>query len=274
MSDAFFDPDRTGHYHLTLRISPERFTFALYDAEGNPPFYHADYPTDSRHSLPVNLKTLSQDNPFMGHTYRSTHILIAGLPCVAVPKELFDDGQAEALYYGCMPKKDYRTVLCHPLPQDAPVLLYAPDRMLCQLLSERFPDANIQAAAVPVMEYLLTRSRIGTSRKMYVHCHERQMDVYAYEAGRFLLNNSFRCTQGNDLLYYALYIWQQLGFDQKKDELYLIGKHIPDRDSTLKELQRFVAQVAVIHPAAEFKRTEYAKADIDFEIQASFHIQA
>ena len=72
-----------------------------------------------------------------------------------------------------------------------------------------------------------------------------------------------------NVVYYLLYIWQQLGFDQQKDELYLIGR-VPDQEHTLRELHRFLAEVAFIHPAAEFKRAAYARGDADFEIQADF----
>ena len=128
---------------------------------------------------------------------------------------------------------------------------------------------TVGMSVLPVLEYLHRRSLTDDQRKLFVHFHDRRMDVSAYEPGKLLLHNTFRSTQGADVVYYLLYIWQQLGFDQQKDELYLIGR-VPDQEHTLRELHRFLAEVAFIHPAAEFKRAANARGDADFEIQADF----
>lgn len=269
MSETNFDYTRTEHYRLSLHVGTDAFTYALYDRGSSPAFHRESYPTDRQRSLTANLKTIGKDCPLTGHAFRSVCILLADAPCVAVPQEMFEEGRAESLYYGCMPRVNNQTVLHHVMPQSELVLLYAVDRTFCQLLLEHHPGAQVQASAIPVMEFLHRRSRTGENRKMYVHFHARRMDVYAFEPGKFLLTNSFRCTHGSDVLYFLLYIWQQLGFDQQKDGLFLIGP-VPEQEQTLQELRRFVAQVSPIHPSAEFHRAEYAKADLEFDLQASF----
>ncbi len=266
MTEVHFDK---AHYQLRLRISTERFTFAVYDPEGEPSFHTADYPTDCRHSLTANLKTICKDNPFVGQDYRSARILLAGTPCVVVPQELFDSMRAADFYYACMPKENRQTVLSRTLPGGL-VLLYAVDRTFGQLLLEYFPDACLESSVVPVMEHLLERGQGGAGRTLYAYFHERQMELYAFDAGKFLLHNAFRCTQGDDVLYYALYVWQQLGFDQLEDELCLIGR-VPGASATLEGLQRYVARVNTVHPVAEFRRAGYAMSEgVDFDLQASF----
>lgn len=253
---------------LSLRISTERFTFAHYDPEGDPSFRAVDYPTDNRHSLTANLKTICQDNPFVGSGYASVRILLAGVPCVVVPLELFDGERAAEFYYACMPREGRQTVLYHVLPLRL-VLLYAVDRTFCQLLQEHFPGAHVQSSVVPVMEHLLARSREDRCRTLYAYFHERRMELYAFDAGHFLLHNVFRCAHGDDVLYYALYVWQQLGFDQQTDALCLIGS-VPGGEATQRGLQRYVARVNTLHPVAEFRRAPYAVEGGDFDLQASF----
>lgn len=268
MSETNFDYTQTERYQLSLRIGTDAFTYALYDRASAPAFYQKIYPTDRKRSLTANLKTIGKDCPLTGHTFRSVRVLLADALCVPVPSEVFEVDGAESLYYGCMPRVNNQAVLHYDLPQSDLVLLYGADRTFCQILLEQYPDARIQASAVPVTEFLHRRSLTGENRKMYVHFHDRRMDVYAFESGKFLLFNSFRCTHGSDVLYFLLYIWQQLGFDQQKDTLYLIGS-APEKEQTLTELRRFVAQVSLIYPSSEFHRAEYAKADLEFDLQAS-----
>ena len=68
------------------------------------------------------------------------------------------------------------------------------------------------------------------------------MEVFALDKGKLLLINSFNCKQTSDYIYYLLYVWQQLGYSQEKDSLYLTGK-VEAKDSLLAELKRFLRQV-------------------------------
>lgn len=64
-----------------------------------------------------------------------------------------------------------------------------------------------------------------------------------------------------------IYIWQQLNYNQEKDELHLTGK-LEDKEELLKELRNYLRQVFVINPKAEFNRSEISKIEeIPFDMQ-------
>jgi hypothetical protein len=68
------------------------------------------------------------------------------------------------------------------------------------------------------------------------------MEVFALDKGKLLLINSFNSKQTPDHIYYLLYVWQQLGYSQEKDSLYLAGE-VESKDVLLAELKRFLRQV-------------------------------
>ena len=51
-----------------------------------------------------------------------------------------------------------------------------------------------------------------------------------------------------DRVYYLLYIWKQLGFEQERDELHLTGD-LNDKELLLPELRKFIRQVFIMNPA-------------------------
>nr|MBP6528094.1 DUF3822 family protein [Prevotella sp.] len=53
--------------------------------------------------------------------------------------------------------------------------------------------------------------------------------------------------------YFMLYVWKQLGLDNREDELYLSG-NIPDRDEITTELKQYVQKIYAVNPTAEFNR--------------------
>ena len=58
---------------------------------------------------------------------------------------------------------------------------------------------------------------------------------------------SIQCEQTADRIYYLLYIWKQLGFDQERDELHLTGI-LADKENLVTELRKFILQVFIMNP--------------------------
>ena len=114
--------------------------------------------------------------------------------------------------------------------------------------AEQYPDVKFYSQASPFIEFFSSKSRLGNNRKMYAHLRKDAVDVYGYERGRLLLANSFECRSTPDRGYYLLYIWNQLGFEQERDELHLTGD-LNDKELLLPELRKFIRQVFIMNPA-------------------------
>ena len=64
-----------------------------------------------------------------------------------------------------------------------------------------------------------------------------------------------------------LYVWQQLNYNQERDELHLTGI-LKDKEELLKELRNYLRQVFVLSHKAEFNRSEISKIEeIPFDMQ-------
>ena len=81
------------------------------------------------------------------------------------------------------------------------------------------------------------------------------MEILAFEKGKLLIINTFPCQHINDRIYYLLYIWQQQGLSQEKDQLHLAG-NIEDKEDLLNELHKFLRNIFVM-----------PKPNIPFDVQ-------
>ena len=52
-----------------------------------------------------------------------------------------------------------------------------------------------------------------------------------------------------DRIYYLLYLWKQLNFDQERDELHLTGAFY-DKEKLMQELRKYIQQVFIMNPAS------------------------
>lgn len=272
MTNTKPDFELTNPYVLTIRICMDNFVFAVYNQTNTPAFYCQQYPTNYQHSLAVNIKNILKNNIYVPAYFPTVNIIMSDVQCMIVPNELFEEQKAEKIYWSCHNKKENSIILSHSLQKSNVTLLYAVDKTCHQLLLEYYPQANILPSEYPLIKYLTERSLIGEKNKMYVLMQKNAIEIYAFAPDKFLLKNKFsNLKSSEDFIYFLLYTWKALEFNQEKDELYLIGNSFK-YENIVNTLQDFIKQVSIIHPASEFNRADFTKENISFDLQTSFII--
>lgn len=262
------DFTQSEQYTLSIRLSADGFSFSIYNPLADNDFCFVPHPVNAAYSMTANLKEMLAETDALKHPYKRIDILYDSPRFTTVPLELFEDEQMDAVFYHNFPPQgNNEIVLCNVLGKSNVVILFAMDKHAHQLVAEHFPTARFFSTISPLTEFFARKSRLGNSRKLYAHLRERLMEVFCYDRGKLLLINSFSCKHTADRVYYLLYIWQQLGYDQERDELHLTGT-LADKEELLKVLRGYLRQVFVVNPKAEFNRSEISKIEeIPFDMQ-------
>ena len=232
---------------LSIRLGTDGFSFSILNPlrEGEPVIY--EQAIAETLSLTANLKELLKKREELNHPFRQVKVITANKRYTFVPLALFDDEQAESIFYYNHPRQENETVQYNILPKSDIVVIFAMDKSVCQCLQEQYADVQFFSHITPLVEYFSGRSRLGNSRKVYANIRQKALDVLVCERGRLLLANTFAATSTADRIYYLLYVWQQLNFDQERDELHLCGE-LPDKADLLNRLRQFVRQVFIMNP--------------------------
>ena len=237
------DFKKSEQYILSIRLSADGFSFFIHHPQ-NENVSHTSYSVNSSYSMTANVKKMLATTEVLGYSYQTVNILVDTPRFTLVPFDLFEDEQTEEFFHLNFPKKENETILCNILGKNNVALLFGIDKHTHQLLAEQFPKARIFACISPLMEYFHTRSRENDTKNLYVHFHADKMDIFAFDKGKLLLINSFQCKHTPDKVYYMLYIWQQLGFSQEKDQLWLAG-NIEAEEELMTELNKFIRNVKI-----------------------------
>ena len=249
------DLKKSEQYTLSIRLSADGFSFSIHQPQQEGITY-SSYEVDSSYSMTANVKKMLATTEELGYSYQAVNILIDTSRFTFIPFDLYEDEQTEAFFHLNFPQKENETILCNILGKNNIALLFGVDKHTHQLLAEQFPNARIFACASPLLEYFHSRSREEDSKNLYVHFHANKMEVFAYDRGKLLLSNTFRCKHTPDKVYYMLYIWQQLGFSQEKDQLWLAG-NIEEEEELVPEINKFIRSV----------KTLPKKENLSFDIQ-------
>ena len=237
------DLTKSEQYTLSIRLSADGFSFSIHHPQDEGDFFCASYPVNVSYSMTANIRKMIQATEELKHPFGLTNILVDTPRFTPIPFDLYEDEQAEDFFYHNFQHADNEIVLCNVLGKSNVTLLFGMDKHAHQLLGEQFPHARIFACVSPLTEFFAKESRESNNRQLYAHFRQNRMEIFAFDKGKLLLMNSFNCKQTSDQVYYLLYVWQQLGFNQEKDQLWLIGKP-ENQEGLTAELNKFLRQVS------------------------------
>ena len=105
------------------------------------------------------------------------------------PLDLFEEGQAELLFYHNHQKRENETVLYNILRKNNVAVIFGIDKSAQTFLNEQYPEARFYSQSTPFIDYFSVKSRLGNSKKMYASIRKDGIDIYCFERGHLLLAN-------------------------------------------------------------------------------------
>lgn len=252
---------------MTIRVGHNALSFAMPDEKGDVHF--SPYEVKSSVSVAANLREAFKTNTLLQSAGERVRVLVDS-PVLVVPVELFDKKDIEPSYHYTYPGLSQEIVTYNVLPDLNAVAVFSIGKDLRLVIDDHFREVRLISAMSPVWRYLHERSFATTRQKLYGYFHEQRVEVFAYQQNRFRFCNSFDARHAHDALYFLLYVWKQLQLRQQDDELYLVGD-LPDQDSLLTELKKYVKRTYLINPSVDFYRAQVTKIEgMPFDLQTLF----
>ena len=237
---------------LTIRIGRHTLSFSAVDANNANGIVFEPYTVRSGISMAANLREAFKEIDLAANGWSRAMVLIDS-PVLMMPVDEFRDNLKETLYRHAIMGHDGETVMSVVLPSLNAVAVYSINKDLKLVLDDHFSDVRFTHVCAPVWEHLYRRSFTGVRQKLYAYFHDKRLDVFSFQQNRFRFTNSFDTNLVPDAVYFMLNVWKQLAFDNRRDELHLVGE-LPERDALTQELRSFIQNVYVINPRAEFNR--------------------
>jgi len=260
------DFSKSEQYTLSIRLSTDGFSFSIYNPLDNQ-FYFIPVLINPSLSLAVNVKEMIQRNSALNYSFKRVNLLQVGNRFTLIPNELFEEESGEGFYQYNQQHQDNEKILYNTLYKTDMIVAFSIDKSIYQQFKETFPDINFHSQSSLLIEYFSTKSRLGNSKKMYVYISNNSIDIFCYEKGKLLFANSFKCAYTEDRIYYLLYVWKQLNYDQERDEMHLVG-FFEDKENLTTKLRKYIRQVFIINPKSEFNNSwESGMENVPFDMQ-------
>ncbi len=233
---------------LTINIGRGTLSFTIVDSDGASDAI--PYTLKSGISIAANLREAFKTCEFLEQASDKANVYIDG-DILMVPINLFEQEEAEALFFHAFPDRSSEQVFCQVLTELHAVAISSINKDLRTVLEDHFQKITLLTAMAPTLNELYHQSFTGNYRKLFGYFHEKHLDIISFHQNRFKFFNSFEIKQSKDAVFFLLYVWKQLRLDAKNDELHLSGTLFQDTTASSKEmreelllnLQEFISKV-------------------------------
>jgi hypothetical protein len=246
--DPQFDNAQGLQYRLSILLSQDGFSFLITDAETQQALkltsfktLHADFQHNDAVGWPDNgdryfdhLKSTG----FSLQNWQRVDIAIATHKITLAPASFFTpDNQAEimAVVHQVQPDEE---IITEPVFDLGPVIAMASPRYLTEKCKILFPGAVMHCATSVFVKGLLREHSKIISRQIFINVHHTYFEIVVIQGLRLIYLNSFRYTAASDVLYYVIFVLEQLGFSPSEEHLTVMGE-ISENDTIFTQLKMY-----------------------------------
>lgn len=243
--DETYDTTITSSYFLSIQASLDGFSFCTLDPVRNKyvQFRHFEFKNPDKEEFYSVVEQLFENNELLNLPYKKVFVLIPSPVSTLVPSGLF---QAEEAYKWLS--------FTHQIPSGHDILharmkladawtIFAIPEKIKKIFSRQFPEPVFLHQYIPMTETKLAVSRPGTSKtQIIINIQNTFFDLVVLEKNNLKLCNSFEITGENDLIYYTLFVFDQLELSPTAADVQLIGTH-PRLNEMNRALAKYIKNV-------------------------------
>jgi hypothetical protein len=155
----------------------------------------------------------------------NTTLVYMDHPAVTVPLPLFDKEQPELYLKTAIAIDDTHIVHGETIDPLDQAIVYPITRKWDTLFKAVLPKASITHLTAQLLPDLAKFSFGKTKKNMFVHLRQDQFDLFLFQGGQLLLQNSFPQHNVDDFLYYLFYVTEQFYLKPEQFNLTFLGKY-------------------------------------------------
>jgi hypothetical protein len=243
--DETYDTTITSSYFLSIQASLDGFSFCTLDPVRNKyvQFRHFKLQNLTSEELPEIAEQIFEDNDLLNLPYKKVFILVPSPVSTLVPAGLFHAEEApEWLSFTHQIPSANDIAYTKMKMADACTIFAIPER-LKELFKRQFPEPLFFHQYVPMTETKLAISRPGTSKSQIIlNIQNHFFDVVVLEKNNLRLCNTFEINGEDDLIYFTLFVFEQLQIPPTTADVQLLGNH-PRMGEIKQKLGKYIKHV-------------------------------
>jgi hypothetical protein len=251
--DETLDLNQTGSYHLSMQLGVKGFGYTILDTVRNKYVALRHYSFQNGRDMDKMNEEVGQliaSDEFLQKNYKSVYFLYPTQKFTLVPSPLFSKEQAP-LFFGFNHEiAPGELIQTNRLKHTDAYLLFAVPGVIHERLINRYPSMQFFHQGFPLLESLLPHGSAAHSTACLC-LNGDFLDICVTEKKKLRFYNTFSYTSEQDMLFFVLYVFEQLKLGQEDTELIACGD-LSKTSDYYALLRKYIKRIRFDKPSDRF----------------------
>ncbi len=249
-----FNSDLAFQYHLSILLRQDGFSFLIKSSDADkllafqsiviPARENAIFEILWRSNLSEYLNAL-QSHKLLRLPFASVVVAICSERSILVPEGFSDTENLEKFFSIMYHSIESDRIITDRTIENGPICAsLVPDELYsaCRIL---WPDCKIRNTSSVTLNGILQINPQLLRRQIFVQMWSGYIELIIIQGTKLLYSNSFICKSTEDIIYYIVFVLEQLGFVHTEEELMLMGD-FDQAGEVIKQMQYYFAKVSFV----------------------------
>ena len=226
---------------LVIYTGQEFFSYSIFDKNRKGSFFYEELPNEGRTNAFSVFKKTFYNNNFFSLPFRKVLFMYRTPVFTFVPNGIYEEKYKEDFLKFHFPE-NHGIAINHNILNTGVNILYQVPEDVCRFMLKSFVKPEFLHHAEPLITYFSDKAKNTNANRMVVNVEETGLDILCFSRDNFLLGNYFQCDGLTEALYYILFIWKQLQFNQLNDCLFIAG-NASFKEDLISRLAFYIEQI-------------------------------
>lgn len=254
------DLARSENYHLSIRITPTGFMFSISDPKNVKNYCLRETTFSIDASLYDNLQRIFFELSFLTQTFKKVNVIVVSKDYELIPDKFFNP-KKEIEFYNFTHHSKANHALDSKNENHANTTVFKIEGSILDFLNRSLVNPRY-FHHTNTLTRLFENKASTVGNCVFLNFHNQYLDTLTFVNGILIHSLTYDDEVAANQIYFVLKLWEQTGFDQLKDHLFIAGN--ADENMTTK-LQKYIKNVEELSKPSElhFWSTDAQKAPLD-----------
>ncbi len=225
--DKSFREDYTRNFHMTIQLSLDGFSFAIYAPDkrryvGLEVYRFHDFADEIR--LTAALDEIIMYRQWIAYPFQSVTVMVEHTANTLVPAPLFDEKEKGNYLAFSQQYHDNARIVTDKLKHTDAFNVYYLSNVLVEKIKDLWANAKIVHLSSVLLESLgVQHKNKPTDNLVFLHVRHRTFDLVVLKQEKLNFYNNFRFNTKEDFAYFLLFSMEQLRLNPETVDLVLFG---------------------------------------------------
>lgn len=255
-------------YNLSIRLSPNGFSFCIYCPEDPTIFHFQETGIGIKLSYIDNIKKLIFDLGFFSQTFNQVTVTVVSPFYTLVPEIYFDKKRVEEIFRFNFHDTN-GIILTDTTPDSEFRTLFNVDEELHSFLSRNLWNPTFHHHSSLLTHLFKSHKDEEKGRCCcFTDFHDKYVTIVCFSGDKLLSTNTFQATDPHNATYFIASVWEKLAFDQSSDRLILSGD-LDSQSATVDLLRKLIRRVEQVELNPKVILTEVQRRMLPTDILAA-----